>query len=60
MLAKAATPYDPGRVINISSVAGFLSTATGSKLASGSNGLWSCASLALSTPEASPHRPPRV
>ena len=42
LLAKDATSFEPGRVINISSVAGFLSTATGSKLAGDNNGLWSC------------------
>ncbi|EIW53462.1 NAD-P-binding protein [Trametes versicolor FP-101664 SS1] len=41
LLAKDATGFDPGRVINISSVAGFLTTAHGSRLASGNNGLWS-------------------
>ncbi|KAH9927995.1 NAD-P-binding protein [Epithele typhae] len=41
LLAKDATSFDPGRVINISSVAGFLSTSTGSKLADGDMGLWS-------------------
>ncbi|KAI0767496.1 NAD-P-binding protein [Fomes fomentarius] len=41
LLAKDATSFDPGRVINISSVAGILTTATGSKVAGGDNGLWS-------------------
>ncbi|KAI0634163.1 NAD-P-binding protein [Trametes polyzona] len=41
LLAKDATNFDPGRVINISSVAGFITTAQGSRLADGNNGLWS-------------------
>ncbi|KAI8989184.1 NAD-P-binding protein [Trametes punicea] len=41
LLAKDATNFDPGRVINISSVAGITSTAQGSKLSGPGNGLWS-------------------
>ncbi|KAH9903509.1 NAD-P-binding protein [Cubamyces lactineus] len=41
LLAKDATNFDPGRVINISSVAGLLTTAQESKLSSPDHGLWS-------------------
>ncbi|RDX42167.1 NAD-P-binding protein [Lentinus brumalis] len=41
LLEKDATSFDPGRVINISSVASFLTTAVGSKVAGDGNGLWS-------------------
>ncbi|KIP10796.1 hypothetical protein PHLGIDRAFT_18207 [Phlebiopsis gigantea 11061_1 CR5-6] len=41
LLAKDATADDPGRVINISSVAAATTTATGSTLADAGNGLWS-------------------
>ncbi|KAI0372429.1 NAD-P-binding protein [Pilatotrama ljubarskyi] len=41
LLAKDATSFDPGRVINISSVAGIISTAQGSRLSGSGNGLWS-------------------
>ena len=44
LLAKDSTNHDPARVINISSVAAFSPIASGSKLASGDNGLWSCLS----------------
>ncbi|KAI9056420.1 NAD-P-binding protein [Trametes sanguinea] len=41
LLAKDATSFEPGRVINISSVAGITTTAQGSKLSGAGNGLWS-------------------
>lgn len=41
-LEKEATATDPGRVINISSVAGVSAFAEGSPLAGKGNGLWSC------------------
>ncbi|KAI0752641.1 rhamnolipids biosynthesis 3-oxoacyl-reductase [Daedaleopsis nitida] len=41
LLAKDATSFDPGRVINISSVASFITTTTGSKVAGSGMGLWS-------------------
>jgi len=41
LLSKDSTNYDPGRVINISSVAGFSPLAGGSMLAVKGNGLWS-------------------
>ncbi|KAI0643807.1 NAD-P-binding protein [Trametes meyenii] len=41
LLAKDANSFDPGRVINISSVAGFITTAQGSKLSGADHGLWS-------------------
>ena len=42
LLAKDATADDPGRVINISSVAAAHTLAMGSSLAGAGNGLWSC------------------
>ena len=44
LLAKDATNHDSARVINISSVAGLSPIASGTKLSSSSNGLWSCLS----------------
>jgi len=41
LLAKDSTSHDPGRVINISSVAGFSPLAHDSRLAGNGNGLWS-------------------
>ncbi|OSD00444.1 NAD-P-binding protein [Trametes coccinea BRFM310] len=41
LLAKDATSFEPGRVINISSVAGITTTAQGSKLSGAGHGLWS-------------------
>ncbi|KAH9848523.1 NAD-P-binding protein [Lenzites betulinus] len=41
LLAKDATSFNPGCVINISSVAGFITTATESRLADKNDGLWS-------------------
>ncbi|KAH9000910.1 rhamnolipids biosynthesis 3-oxoacyl-reductase [Lactarius hatsudake] len=41
LLAKDSTNHEPGRVINISSIAGFSPHAGGSRLAGDGNGLWS-------------------
>ncbi|KAI9507269.1 rhamnolipids biosynthesis 3-oxoacyl-reductase [Russula earlei] len=41
LLAKDATNHDPGRVINISSIAGLSPVAGSTKLAGSGNGLWS-------------------
>ena len=42
LLAKNATNTDPGRVINISSVAGVAANAEASHLSGEGTGLWSC------------------
>lgn len=43
VLAKDATSHDPGRVINISSVAGLTPIPYDDRLTGGpNNGLWSC------------------
>lgn len=45
VLAKDATAHDPGRVINISSIAGLTPIAYDDRLTGGAtNGLWSCKS----------------
>ncbi|KAH9026278.1 rhamnolipids biosynthesis 3-oxoacyl-reductase [Lactarius deliciosus] len=41
LLAKDSTNHEPGRIINISSIAGFSPHAGGSRLAGDGNGLWS-------------------
>lgn len=48
LLAKDATADDPGRVINVSSVAAANTVADASALADKGNGLWSCAFLSFS------------
>ena len=47
LLAKDSTNHDPGRVINISSVAGINPNAEGSYVSSNGTGLWSCKSFVL-------------
>ncbi|CAG8706566.1 6854_t:CDS:1, partial [Acaulospora colombiana] len=42
LLAKDATSTDPGRVINVSSVASISVSAADSRLAGEGHGLWSC------------------
>ncbi|KAI0719829.1 NAD-P-binding protein [Cerioporus squamosus] len=41
LLEKNATAFDPGRVINISSISGFLTIATGFQLTGADVGIWS-------------------
>lgn len=53
LLAKDATALDPGRVVNISSVAGISTRAHGGELANPGDGLWSCeckASMSIRIP----------
>ena len=51
LLAHDATADDPGRVINVSSMAALSTVAAGSPLAGVGNGLWSCTCLFLCTRE---------
>jgi hypothetical protein len=48
LLAKDSTNDEPGRVINISSIAGFSPIADRSRLAGEGRGLWSCLSCSPS------------
>lgn len=47
LLAKDATNIDPGRIINIASVAGLDAKAEGTSLSEPGQGLWSCASASF-------------
>jgi len=51
LLAKYSNNQDPGRVINIASVAGFVTSADGGSLSAKGSGTWSCRSCSLFRPE---------